>query len=433
MAPRPTLDSWLDMPLLRLTRHSGTAPEIDLGPYEEEVARTLHGGFRWLYFPAPLERLFERETQQARSSHLVAIGILWIVMAELYSLVRSANPAGAGAFGPETAVRLAVVIPTLIGITFAVWWGVRPFVRELLMMVASIVAPASIILVVVFARGGDVGVNRGALTIILLFITVVVRLRFWFATAACFAIAAVQMGVPSLLGLPVPGDVPLVLVTIGATLVANYTLEREYRLNYLQRLHSRIQGAQLAAMVDQLHDLSHRDPLTGLANRRAMDTQLEELCRGNERFAVIMLDIDAFKSFNDRYGHQIGDDCLRRVAAILRASLRFTSDKIARMGGEEFAVVLPQTSLADASIMAERMRRAVQDLQIPHVGSSTGSVVTISAGVSATTGPTTPTQILAEADKALYRAKSLGRNCVAASTENEREGVLPVPELAASA
>jgi diguanylate cyclase (GGDEF)-like protein len=284
--------------------------------------------------------------------------------------------------------------------------------REVLMTLVNIIAPASMILVVTFAYGGDVGVNRGALTIVLLFITVVVRLRFWYATVACITIVALQVGVPSLMSVPVPGSVPLALITIAATLTANYTLEREYRLNYLHRVHSRIQGAKLASMVDQLHDLSQRDALTGLANRRALDAQLEELCQRGEQFAVILVDVDAFKAFNDCYGHQIGDDCLRRVAAILRASLRFTADRVARMGGEEFAVVLPQTTLDDARIIAERMRTSVHALQIPHAASPTGHVVTVSAGVSASTGRTLPGQLIREADRAMYRAKSLGRDRV---------------------
>lgn len=396
----------------RFTRLPGAAPVADLGPFQKDVEQSLEAGFQWMYFPSRLEQLFEYETGHARSAHLVAVGILWISFGVLYAILGLNGPATPFTFGAEAAIRVALVTPALIAITFAVWWGVTPVVRESLMTLACIIAPVSVIILITVAQGGDVGANRGALTIVLLFITVVVRLRFWYAVTACFTIAAVQVVIPPLLGAPVPGSVPLVLVTILATLVANYTLEREYRLNYLQRVFSRIQGAQLAATVEQLHNLSHQDPLTGLPNRRAMDSQLEELCTRNERFSVIMVDVDGFKAFNDSYGHQIGDDCLRRVGALLRASLRRTSDRIARMGGEEFAVVLPQTSLEDARIMAERMRKAVADLRIPHSDSPTGNVVTISAGVSASSGPTSPHAILVEADKALYRAKSSGRNRV---------------------
>lgn len=398
--------------LLRLTRLADGPLLADPAPYEEDVTRALSKGFRWMYFPARLEQLFEQETRHARSRHLVAVGILWIAFGILYAVMQAAGPGERGAFGVDAVVRIGIVTPLVIGVTLAIWWGVRPWLRELLMMLVNIIAPASMILVVTFLYGGDVGANRGALTIVLLFITVVVRLRFWYATVACLAIVAVQVGAPSLVNVPVPGSVPLALITIAATLTANYTLEREYRLNYLHRLLSRIQGAQLSAMVDQLHDLSQRDALTGLPNRRALDAQLEELYQRGERFAVILVDVDAFKAFNDCYGHQIGDDCLRRVAAMLRASLRFTADRVARMGGEEFAVVLPRTSLADARLIAERMRTAVHGLLIPHAASPTGHVVTVSAGVSASTGRTLPGELIREADRALYRAKSLGRDRV---------------------
>jgi len=382
-------------------------------------------------FPSRLEQLFECETQHARSRHLVGIAIVWIAVGVIYAIVTRVGPASTHALSVNT-VRMGVVTPILIAVTFAIWWGVRPFTRELLMMLANIIAPASMILVITFAQDSDAGVNRGALTIVFLFITVVVRLRFWFAVTACVAIAAVQIGVPSLVGLPVPGNVPLVLITIVATLIANYQLERESRLNYLQRLLTRIQGDKLAATVIQLHDLSQRDPLTGLANRRALDTQLEALCEKGERFAMIMVDVDIFKAFNDCYGHVVGDDCLRRVGAMLRASLRNTSDQIARVGGEEFVVLLPQTSVENARIMAERMRVAVSGLRIPH-SASPEDVVTISAGVTGSRAPGSAAEMLSGADKALYRAKALGRNRVEVAGEDRDVANLPPHRLAVPA
>lgn len=411
--------------LKRLTRQQAPAPIADLAPYEADVAQALEGGFRWLRFPERLEQLFERETQHARSSHLVLIGGIWIALGILVTLLLSRG-SDTPAFGMQPAVRLGIVTPILVGTTFAIWFGVRPFVRELLMMLACIIAPGSLILGVLLNPGIDLGTNRGSLTIILLFITVVVRLRFWFAAVACFTLVALQVAVPLMLGVPVLGNGALSLITIAATLAANYTLEREYRLNYLHRLRGRIQGAELSALVAQLHDLSNQDPLTGLANRRALDAVLDDLCSRNERFSVILLDVDAFKAFNDTYGHQIGDDALRRIAAMLRASLRFTADRVARMGGEEFAVVLPQTALEDARTMAERMRKSILELRIPHVHSTIGKVVSISAGVSASNGNTSPREIIAAADKALYRAKLAGRNRVELASERETF-VVPLP------
>ena len=407
--------------MFRLTRQACDAPVSDLRIDENDLARALEEKWSALYFPTKLERLFERETQHARSRHLVTVGILWMLVGALSALIVSASPAGSRPFGMSPAIRLGVVTPILASVTFAVWWGVKPFVRELLMMLACIIAPASVILGAAFTPGGDIGANRGALTIILLFITVVVRLRFWYAAVACSVLVALQISVPAMLHASPPSTLLLSLITIAATLSANYSLEREYRLNYLQRLSGRIQGAKLAEMVEQLHDLSQSDPLTGLANRRAMDTWLEDLSARNQPYAMILVDIDAFKSFNDCYGHQVGDDCLRRVAAMLRASLRFTADRVARMGGEEFAVVLPNTGVEAARCMAERMRKSVCGLSIPHSHSPTGKVVTISAGVSASTGNKSSATVVAEADKALYRAKLSGRNRVEVASSDVAE------------
>ncbi|HEV8217456.1 MAG TPA: GGDEF domain-containing protein [Gemmatimonadaceae bacterium] len=406
--------------MLRLTRRAAAAPVADLEPYEGDVTTTIAQGFPGMYFPGRLERLFEYETENARSRHLVGVGTLWIVIGAFYALAAPPPGPGAARMIGEDAIRLGIVTPILMAVTFAIWWGVRPPIRETLMMLSSIIAPVSIILFIVVADHGDVGASRGALTIVFLFITVVVRLRFWYATAACLAIVAVQLIAPSLLHTPVPGNAPLAIVTMAAALTANYTLEREYRRNYLQRVLLRIQGARLTALVDQLHELSQCDPLTGLANRRALDTQLEELCSSEDRFAAIVIDVDAFKAFNDRYGHQIGDDCLRRIAAMLRASLRRTSDRIARMGGEEFAVLLPQTSLDDAYVIAERMRKSICDLRIPHADSPSGNVVTISAGVAGSNAGASPAELIAEADQALYRAKALGRNRVEKANGEKR-------------
>src|SRR4030095_8749643 len=142
--------------------------------------------------------------------------------------------------------------------------------------------------------------------------------------------------------------------------------------------------------------------------------------------------VDIFKAFNDCYGHVIGDDCLRRVAAMLRASLRNPSDQIARVGGEEFVVLLPQTSVEHGRLMAERMRIAVCGLRIPHA-ESPERVVTVSAGVSGSSSPTSAAEMLSGADRALYRAKSLGRNRVEVAGEAQDDGMLPPHRLAVPA
>jgi diguanylate cyclase (GGDEF)-like protein len=208
------------------------------------------------------------------------------------------------------------------------------------------------------------------------------------------------------------------IIVLGATamltLLANYTLERDHRLSYLLSLRDRIRRASLTARNTRLTELAHIDPLTGIANRRELDDYLTHLQQGPQPdvLAIVMFDIDHFKLYNDRYGHPAGDDCLRRVAGVLRESLRRSTDMVARFGGEEFVVVLPGSDEQTAHQVAERMRHAVSDLAIPHAASPIAKVVTVSGGLAAANLDADVQALLTTADAALYRAKSAGRNCV---------------------
>lgn len=166
----------------------------------------------------------------------------------------------------------------------------------------------------------------------------------------------------------------------------------------------------VALMQQKLGRLSQEaqsDALTGLANRRALGMALATLERTARPYAVLALDIDHFKRVNDSWGHDAGDEALRRVAAVLRDSSR-ANDLACRAGGEEFVLLLPDTSLASASTIAERIRETIADTVIPLVGQ-----VTLSIGV-AESDAASPTSdaVLKQADRRLYRAKQSGRNRV---------------------
>ncbi|MES2129930.1 MAG: diguanylate cyclase [Pseudomonadota bacterium] len=173
----------------------------------------------------------------------------------------------------------------------------------------------------------------------------------------------------------------------------------------------------LQELNQKLAALSATDSLTGIANRRSFDDALarewRRAVRRGETLAVAMLDVDFFKRYNDQYGHQAGDEALRRVAQVMAASIHRTGDLVARYGGEEFALIAPATSGVDAQRVAENMRRALEGLMLPHVASSFGRV-TCSIGVAALAAvPGSSTEELVHAaDQALYRAKSEGRNRV---------------------
>lgn len=170
----------------------------------------------------------------------------------------------------------------------------------------------------------------------------------------------------------------------------------------------------------KLELLNNTDGLTGVASRRMFDQALaQEWSRGHRNasnLSVVMLDVDHFKRFNDHYGHLAGDDCLRALAqALLRAGRR-AGELVARFGGEEFVVLMPDTNLSSAMESAQRMQQQVWDLAVPHVKSQ-HAIVTFSFGVSCLTPSQKlgPDVLLREADAALYRAKKSKRNCIKAA------------------
>lgn len=190
-------------------------------------------------------------------------------------------------------------------------------------------------------------------------------------------------------------------------------LERDEAYKALEAL-----TAQLEASNAELQRLTIMDPLTQLGNRRWLDEVLDrEWSRGRRDhtpLSIILLDVDHFKRYNDTYGHPNGDECLQRIAEVLRAGAPRPADMVARYGGEEFAVVLPNTALVGARLVAETMRERVAALEIPHRASDVSPYVTLSLGTAGTVPSTEHTvgELLADADAALYSAKRSGRNRV---------------------
>jgi diguanylate cyclase (GGDEF)-like protein len=186
-------------------------------------------------------------------------------------------------------------------------------------------------------------------------------------------------------------------------------------------------------LTDELRRISTIDALTDISNRRRFDELLErewQRClRDGDSLALLMIDIDHFKLFNDHYGHPAGDDCLRSVAGLLRDACMRPADDVARIGGEEFAILLPQTTLAGAEKVARRVMAGIESLGIPHESSPTAGHVTVSAGLSyyentgisrksfatsrfddITRVPLSPSDLVKCADQALYAAKRAGRS-----------------------
>jgi diguanylate cyclase (GGDEF)-like protein len=170
----------------------------------------------------------------------------------------------------------------------------------------------------------------------------------------------------------------------------------------------------------ELERLAAHDGLTGLANRRGFDARLDmELSRATrdqQSMALIMIDVDHFKLFNDTYGHQLGDECLRQVASGLSTAVLRPSDLVARYGGEEFAVILPSVDLTGAMAVAERIRQSITALAIAHKANDDLGVVSVSVGLACgiPTRGVNEKDLITLSDKALYQAKHRGRNSVVA-------------------
>ncbi|WP_243312987.1 diguanylate cyclase [Fundidesulfovibrio agrisoli] len=219
----------------------------------------------------------------------------------------------------------------------------------------------------------------------------------------------------------------VVLMTLETILIAvllRMMRERRLALQELSKerelLEHRVEErtSELKIANDQLAELSLKDALTGLANRRRLDEALEvefrRLHRSGKPLSLIMLDVDHFKNFNDAHGHVAGDECLRRIGTLIGGMVCRSPDLAARYGGEEFAIILPETGSQGAAGMAERIRKAVEDLRIEHADSPVAGWVTVSLGVT-TVFPSrmdSALEVVTRADGELYNAKSAGRNRV---------------------
>jgi diguanylate cyclase (GGDEF)-like protein len=208
----------------------------------------------------------------------------------------------------------------------------------------------------------------------------------------------------------------------AACLLFTSRLDWRDRRVFLLNLNQQNRRALIAEQNSGLLREIQTDALTSIANRRCFDETLasawqDAKCTGSA-LALIMIDVDHFKKFNDFYGHQAGDDCLRRVAAQLRNTAR-SSDLVARYGGEEFTVILPRATIGMAAEMAERIRVAVAGLHLRHEGVGAHAIVTISLGVASAVPGSEPSarRLIEVADRRLYAAKQAGRNRVGLALE----------------
>ncbi|MEO5732996.1 MAG: diguanylate cyclase [Rubrivivax sp.] len=224
---------------------------------------------------------------------------------------------------------------------------------------------------------------------------------------------------------PATQDIPVIFVTAHSDAEAETRGLEAGAVDFITKpINPRIVRARvrthltLKAQSDLLRHWVYIDGLTGVHNRRYFDERLTEewgrAVRGGTSLSVLMIDVDFFKRYNDRYGHQSGDDCLRHIAAALRSALKRPGDMVARYGGEEFVCLLPDTALPGALALAGELGAAVRALRIDHAASDVLPVVSVSIGACSKLDDTvgSAAALLREADAQLYIAKSRGRNQV---------------------
>jgi len=322
----------------------------------------------------------------------------------------------------SAALRLGVATPLALAFILLDWRGrlSRLYDPLLLLLAATTAAIVAVLTLLIRTPAGLPDVQ--AIPLILLGTGMSWRMKPRMATINAVFSTAIFIGAEIACPIVPRAELGSMILTAIAICVACLMFTRRLdwrdRRVFLLNLNEQLRRALIVEQNSGLLRSVQTDALTGVANRRCFDETLASSWREAQRtgsaLGLIMIDIDHFKKFNDFYGHQGGDDCLRRVAAQLRGAARVT-DMVARYGGEEFAVILPAATIGIAAEAAERIRASVAAMYLPHEGIEGGATVTISLGVSSVVPNAAygPKRLIEVADRRLYAAKQAGRNRVA--------------------
>ena len=384
--------------------------------------------FQWPSFPDWLEGRFETDTATRRCRRLWLEGLFAIGMYNLFLVADHLASPTPVHFRQALVLRLGLITPLALLVNLSMLRRPNPIIREASIAAVSCLAGLTHLYLEANQSPVASALAQFGMLAVIVFTNTVMRLRFRYALAATATMLA--------------GDITflttdrllshdqklfgfcLILGIAGSAVIANYSSNREERLNYLLYLRGEMLAEDLRNSNRTLTHIAEEDVLTGLPNRLSFETRFEQdwktAARESAALSMIMVDLDGFKVANDEYGHGYGDLVLQRIAQLITASLRMKSDFAARLGGDEFVVLLPSTTNTAAVQIAERLRHLVEKSNISSPGSSTpqalGSrLVTVCCGV-ATASPTSVEEkrqhLLEAADKALYQAKREGRNCV---------------------
>jgi diguanylate cyclase (GGDEF)-like protein len=390
--------------------------------WRAQIEQALASPPRWAGFTPALEARFARDTIETERRSWCFFAILGGLLYGAFIFVDHAILYDV--FAIAVILRATILMGALL-VSLIVWrtnWPLRAY--EALFAFTTIAALAGIDLLgcisttpyrMVYSNGGLVVVVYGLLCM---------NARRWATSITAFvcALIAILYALNSDLA---PAQ-QLSMLTCMASLITlclltAYRLEDRRRTQFLLIEQETWRREELAFSNTWLRTMSFTDGLTGVLNRRAvndiLDKRLAESARSATHLGIILMDVDDFKAYNDHYGHVQGDNCLRRIAALLRAGVR-DGDLVGRFGGEEFIVILPGHDLDDCTQLAERLRAAIEMAAMEHQAARRAAkLVTCSFGVAQASHdqPESATRLLQRADAALYAAKSQGRNRVVAA------------------
>lgn len=368
----------------------------------------------WLRFDRETARQHEHERGMTRRQDLSRGIVLGLIFYNLYNFTSIFLMPDI--LWTSVALRLGLVTPGSLILAYLVL-VVGPSLREQLVLSGMVGAIALPIGLFWYSDAPLSAFSFGELPLTLAFGNMLLPLRFrhaavFSASAVCLAIAA-TFAKPDLAdGLAIAFALQIVTAATF-TLLANYLSERRRCMDYLKAVIAEDRARMAVQETKALNVESRTDPLTGLPNRRAWDEAVDAAFAEDSTLAILILDIDHFKRYNDTLGHQSGDECLKTISSELALIAEERNAFAARFGGEEFVFLLIETTKFEAARLCQIVVRRIEALQIEHPGRSDWvPVVTVSVGLALREAGSTATiaQVIGNADVALYQAKQRGRN-----------------------
>jgi diguanylate cyclase (GGDEF)-like protein len=369
-------------------------------------ARQLRAGFPWLTFDGELEAEFRRRNFDENLLHTRVNLCLAILIVIAFSAM-DAMVLGAELDLIPSRIHILVIIPVLLVCLFSSFSANRHRFHASLTMIAMTVFGLSVAAIEIVASHGGNSLLMPCFILSIVFIYFMSGLIFYHAVAANVIVMLVYLAAGTALMLPGREFSYSAMAIVAANIFCasvTYMHEKTSRLRFLEAC--------------LLREMVARDGLTGIQNRRMFDQHItrvwQQAIREKERVAVLLADVDCFKDYNDRYGHQAGDECLRAVAVSLSQCARRPLDFVARYGGEEFAIVLYEASREYVAEVLTRIQRSIAELNIPHEASKVAGRLTVSIGAAFVLPAANRTLegLIQLADEALYCAKEEGRNRV---------------------